>query len=143
MPTPDEAMAGRGKNMVPYNEKVDIWAVGVLVFELLSGRPPFEVEDPKETAKLILAAKVPELPSTVSAAAEDFIKLALQKKPTQRPSASELLQHPWVSSWAAELGQRFSLRTAARTLQERLNMSWWVPCLQPNLHIVYPRVQGC
>ena len=42
----------------PYDEKVDIWAVGVLLYELLVGKPPFEVEDPAETARLILLARV-------------------------------------------------------------------------------------
>ena len=55
MPTPDEISSrGQASSVQPYDEKVDIWAVGVLVYEMLSGKPPFEVENPKETAKLIL-----------------------------------------------------------------------------------------
>jgi serine/threonine protein kinase len=48
MPTPSEIHAGKAAKRPPYNEKVDVWAVGCLCYELLTGRPPFEVEDPKE-----------------------------------------------------------------------------------------------
>ncbi len=49
MPTPGELAAGH--TSVPhlaYCEKVDVWAVGCLCSELLTGQPPFEVQDPKE-----------------------------------------------------------------------------------------------
>lgn len=96
MPTPDERKAGRGRNQKPYDEKVDLWAVGVLCYELLVGQPPYEVEDPKETAKLILAAKPPAFPTHLSDSAVDFIRRALSKKAAQRPCAAEMLKHPWV-----------------------------------------------
>ncbi|GFH20929.1 protein kinase domain-containing protein, partial [Haematococcus lacustris] len=48
MPTPNEAAVGRGGVLQPYDEKVDVWALGCLCFEMLAGKPPFEVEDPKE-----------------------------------------------------------------------------------------------
>ena len=43
IPTPDELAAGKRPTQLPYNEKVDVWGVGVLCYELLVGRPPFEV----------------------------------------------------------------------------------------------------
>ena len=38
----------------PYDEKVDIWAVGVLLYELLLGDSPFQVNDPQELFKIVL-----------------------------------------------------------------------------------------
>eukprot|EP00197_Chlamydomonas_leiostraca_P009524 CAMPEP_0202860068 /NCGR_PEP_ID=MMETSP1391-20130828/1933_1 /ASSEMBLY_ACC=CAM_ASM_000867 /TAXON_ID=1034604 /ORGANISM="Chlamydomonas leiostraca, Strain SAG 11-49" /LENGTH=521 /DNA_ID=CAMNT_0049539199 /DNA_START=181 /DNA_END=1746 /DNA_ORIENTATION=- len=96
MPTPDEMQAGRGRNLRPYDEKVDVWAVGVLCYELLVGCPPYEVEDPKETAKLILAAKPPPFPTHLSDGCVDFIRRALARKAAQRPAADDMLKHPWV-----------------------------------------------
>jgi aurora kinase len=34
--------------------QVDVWAVGVLAYELVVGKPPFEVEDEAQTASLIM-----------------------------------------------------------------------------------------
>ncbi len=48
MPTPGEIASGRSAPQRPYNEKVDVWAVGCLCYEMLVGQPPFEVQDPKE-----------------------------------------------------------------------------------------------
>ena len=78
IPTPEECLA-RGlspQNVPVYNEKVDIWAVGILAYELLTGRPPFEVEDMQETAELIKHAPVDRFPSHASLACTNFIQQA-------------------------------------------------------------------
>ena len=41
-----------------YDEKVDIWAVGVVAYELLFGQPPFFQEDEHETEQMILATRI-------------------------------------------------------------------------------------
>ena len=81
--------------------QVDIWAVGVLAYELVCGKPPFEVEDEAQTASLIMYSNTIRLPSAHSAAWADFVKQALVKDPQQRPDASVLLTHPW---WAGRWG---------------------------------------
>lgn len=95
-PTVDALMADAART---YDEKVDIWATGVLVYELLSGRPPFEVEDAKETARLIMAGDVGKFPVHVSQHARDFVLRSLSRDPAQRPTAGELLQHPWLKHY--------------------------------------------
>ncbi|EFJ51962.1 hypothetical protein VOLCADRAFT_56153, partial [Volvox carteri f. nagariensis] len=79
-----------------YDEKIDIWATGVLVYELLVGRPPFEVDDPQETARLILSGQASDFPVHISQYARDFVAQALTKDADLRPSAEQLLQHPWL-----------------------------------------------
>ncbi|GIL42968.1 hypothetical protein Vafri_787 [Volvox africanus] len=88
---------GHAKDRVKvYDEKVDIWATGVLVYELLVGRPPFEVDDPQETARLILSGQASNYPVHISHYARDFVSQALTKHPEGRPSAEQLLQHVWL-----------------------------------------------
>lgn len=58
-----------------YNEKVDIWALGILIYELIAGRPPFEVEDPDQTALLIMHADLEQFPGYMSPQCTSFIKL--------------------------------------------------------------------
>lgn len=66
LPTADERKkmeaAGRplpDPSLQAYDEKVDVWAIGILAYELMVGRPPFEVEDEKETALRIMQARAP------------------------------------------------------------------------------------
>jgi serine/threonine protein kinase len=60
----------------PHNESVDTWALGVLCYELLVGRPPFQqqdqIEDHEETYRRILEAKI-TFPSDISQDAQRFI----------------------------------------------------------------------
>lgn len=100
--------------------QVDIWAVGVLVYELLVGRPPFEVDEAKETARLILSATVSHWPATLSPQAVAFMKAALAKAPGDRPHAGELLRHGWVRQHVSE---RDMPSSPARTLKEMLDAS--------------------
>jgi serine/threonine protein kinase len=83
------------KGIKPYTTAVDIWAVGVLAYELVCGKPPFKVEDEAQTASLIMYSNSFRLPSAHSSLWADFVKQALIKDPEQRPDASALLTHPW------------------------------------------------
>ncbi|KAI8463587.1 MAG: hypothetical protein J3K34DRAFT_526873 [Monoraphidium minutum] len=100
LPTAEErrALEQQGRPAAPqvYDEKVDVWAVGILAYELLVGRPPFEVDDESETRAAIMHAPPPRLPPHVSGGAADFIAAALSKAPAARPAAAELLRHPWL-----------------------------------------------
>lgn len=80
----------------PYNDKVDIWAVGILSYELVVGRPPFEVENEQYTMRLIMNSNRITYPIQFSKEWADFVSLTLNKKPDMRPSAAKLLQHPWI-----------------------------------------------
>lgn len=83
------------KNIKPYTPGVDTWAVGILAYELLVGKPPFEVEDEAQTAALIMHSNKITFPGQHSQLWSDFVRVALVKEAAQRPDASSLLQHPW------------------------------------------------
>ncbi len=76
MPAPEDFAAGRVRlqDIAGYTEKVDIWAVGVLVFELMAGRPPFEVSNAQGTADLIMHAQLDKFPVACSGNCIGFIK---------------------------------------------------------------------
>ncbi|CAI6005892.1 unnamed protein product [Closterium sp. NIES-65] len=82
-----------------YDEKVDIWACGVLVYELVMGHPPFEGTSDMHTATNIMHCElVPDaLPHGMSPACKDFICKVLCKNPSNRPSLLQMLDHPFVS----------------------------------------------
>lgn len=55
-----------------YDEKVDLWCLGVLCYEFLVGHPPFEAQDPQGTYALIRRVAL-KFPPYVSSGAQDFI----------------------------------------------------------------------
>lgn len=81
---------------------VDIWSIGVLIYELLSGKSPFA---PKDASKLkdieratqqnILALKY-DFPKEFPALAKDLVGKILKKNPKTRLNLSEIKTHPWV-----------------------------------------------
>ncbi|KAF6263970.1 kinase-like domain-containing protein [Scenedesmus sp. NREL 46B-D3] len=113
LPTADERkkleVAGRQLVEQPYGEKCDIWACGVLAYELLVGKPPFEVKDEMETRKRIMYETTLTLPPHVSPEAVNFIKTALAKNAGMRPAAADLVHHAWLRPYllamAAASGQ--------------------------------------
>lgn len=76
MPAPEDFTAGRVQleDVSGYTEKVDVWAVGVLVYELMAGRPPFEVSDAQGTADLIMYGQVGGFPRACSGLCVSFIQ---------------------------------------------------------------------
>ena len=83
----------------PYDEKVDIWSAGVVVFVMLSGKPPFSGPDKPGVYKSIKSTPL-QFPDSewanISDVGKDFLRRAIEKDPTKRASAAELLEHPWM-----------------------------------------------
>ncbi|GFR41246.1 hypothetical protein Agub_g1920 [Astrephomene gubernaculifera] len=102
------------KGIRPYTAAVDVWAVGCLAYELVCGRPPFEVEDEKQTANLIIHSNNIAFDPPGTANWAHFVTEALTKDPRRRPDATELLDHPWIRS-NLERAEREAAAAAACT----------------------------
>ncbi|ODM20502.1 Serine kinase ark1 [Aspergillus cristatus] len=77
-----------------YNEKVDLWSLGVLTYEFLVGEAPFE-DTPVMTQRRIARADM-NVPSFVSPEAKDLIKRLLVLDPEKRITLDEIQRHPWI-----------------------------------------------
>lgn len=62
------------RKIVPYSTKADVWATGVLAYELVTGHPPFEVDNEHETVRLILTSDNINLPASHSAEWASFVR---------------------------------------------------------------------
>src|SRR5437870_3283107 len=80
--------------MVPEKLRNDCWAFGILMFILLSGRPPFTQRDPDSTFRDILNGPKfdPDIWDSKSANAMNLLKKLLDADPSQRPTMKEILQ---------------------------------------------------
>lgn len=83
-----------------YTSKCDLWSLGVIVFMLLAGYPPFHGSE-KDIRANIMNAKVDWSHKSrwknVSSTAVDFVKALLLKEPAQRLDAKAALSHPWLA----------------------------------------------
>mmetsp|Transcript_63157 Transcript_63157/g.116299 ORF Transcript_63157/g.116299 Transcript_63157/m.116299 type:complete len:778 (-) Transcript_63157:56-2389(-) len=74
-----------------YGLKVDIWAMGVIMYGLLDGRFPFKDEND-------IKKKDPKFPKRVHADCEDYIRGMLAKDETKRLSAEDVMAHKWLTA---------------------------------------------
>jgi calcium-dependent protein kinase len=84
-----------------YTHAVDIWSIGVLAYALLSAKAPFAGRNDQELFdKIQHCGEELKFPSPdfdiVSEMAKDFIRHLLVKDEASRPTARELLNHPWM-----------------------------------------------
>ncbi|KAH9015601.1 Pkinase-domain-containing protein [Lactarius pseudohatsudake] len=84
-----------------HGRPVDIWAMGVITYFLLAGYTPFDRENQRQEMEAIIAGDYKFEPeeywANVSDTARDFVSACLTIDPTQRPAATEMLQHRWLS----------------------------------------------
>ena len=79
--------------------QVDVWSLGVVMFTMLVGKPPFEDVDVKSTYQRIRdnAYAFPET-LYISSAAKNLIQSILRHDPKSRPTVYEILKHPWFTN---------------------------------------------
>ncbi|CAO1633652.1 unnamed protein product [Parajaminaea phylloscopi] len=79
----------------------DIWSVGCLVYELLTGHPPYHALEPLSALFNIVTKGPPPLPDDLDAQIGDFLRRCFESEPVKRATARQLLCHPWLRDLAS------------------------------------------
>ena len=91
-----------------YDTRVDIWAIGVLIFELLVGRPPFVSDSQHSIEDNIVHGRV-NWPNSMNLLAKNLITKLLKLDPDQRPTLEEILQHQFILDYVQDPKSRLIL----------------------------------
>lgn len=98
-----------------HSHAVDWWTLGILIFELMVGHPPFEAQDPMQIYQKVMKGitKV-GFPAKVKGTIEDLIKNLCKKEPSERLAmkkggASNIRAHAWYKGFQWEAFQNLSM----------------------------------
>ncbi|KAE8718351.1 Calcium-dependent protein kinase 24 [Hibiscus syriacus] len=84
-----------------YGEEVDIWSIGVILYILLCGVPPFWAETEEGIAHAIIKGEIDfqrDPWPRVSSEAKELVKCMLHPNPYDRLTLQEVLEHPWIQN---------------------------------------------
>lgn len=100
--SPEVIVAQNGAN--GYDHKADIWSLGITAIEMAEAKPPHYDINPLRVIFVIPNRAPPTLskPENWSENFKDFVSKCLRKNSTERPSAEELLQHPFITASIAQ-----------------------------------------
>uniref|UniRef100_A0A672P674 Serine/threonine-protein kinase 33 n=2 Tax=Sinocyclocheilus grahami TaxID=75366 RepID=A0A672P674_SINGR len=93
-------MAPEVVNGHQYSQQCDLWSIGVIMFMLLCGEPPFISSSKERLSEMIMKGELTfsgPVWHTISDAAKTVIRCLLKVDPAHRITANELLDNPWIS----------------------------------------------
>ncbi|XP_051507936.1 serine/threonine-protein kinase 33-like [Myxocyprinus asiaticus] len=83
-----------------YSQQCDVWSIGVIMYMLLCGEPPFKSSSEERLSEMIKKGELifsGPVWCTVSDAAKNVLQSLLKVDPAHRITASELLDNPWIA----------------------------------------------
>jgi len=80
----------------PYDENIDVWALGILLYEMVHGRSPYKAKNIKEITNKMINENNIAFSHDISPDLADLITNILKLNPLERLNLNQVLEHPWV-----------------------------------------------
>lgn len=87
--TPETLLDGK------FSVKIDIWSIGLILYEIVHGHSPFQSESLDETVENITKG-APLFSTNLSPNLLKLLRSLLAKDPSERPEIHEIFTHPWI-----------------------------------------------
>jgi serine/threonine protein kinase len=109
-------MAPEVINNEKHGKNVDVWALGIMVIEMLEGTPPYLQHDPLKALQMIACNGTPNIKNIekLSDNLKDFLYCCLQVEQDKRSSAHSLMGHPFIQGRCELKALRPLIMTARR-----------------------------
>jgi hypothetical protein len=108
-----------------YDTKIDIWSLGIMLMEMAEGDPPYMEQPPLRALFMITTKGIPPLKDAKwSPELRDFLAKCLARDPSQRATAQELLQHPFLKKASSPDDFAAVIKKFQELRQERATEHW-------------------
>ena len=128
---------------LPHDHRVDIWSIGVLLFECLAGYPPFTGQTDSEVFRRINQLKI-KWPIDFPPLAKNLVMKILKVNPEERPSLDEILKHSWFNHTPILRPILHNKLTNERKILESHLVNYFPnePEVKEKLDLIFPDLQG-
>ncbi len=128
---------------LPHDHRVDIWSIGVLLFECLAGYPPFTGANDSEVFRRINQLKI-KWPIDFPPLAKNLVMKILKINPEERPSLDEILRHSWFNHTPLLRPILQNKLTNERKILESHLVNYLPnePEVKEKLDLIFPDLQG-
>ena len=93
---PPEIMNGKS-----YDEAADLWNIGILLFQMVANKDPFDISDYNTYKENIMKLKI-NWPKAINNDAKDLIEKILKIEPKERLSLEKMMVHPFIIKYAPD-----------------------------------------
>jgi serine/threonine protein kinase len=105
-------------NSKPYDFKSDIWALGCVLYEMLSLRHAFDAKEMPALILKVLRGSIPSIPSHYNPMLQELTKALLNRQPSKRPTCQAIFKLPYIRKFIQSKVKEFEEKKPSAELDK-------------------------